>query len=79
MVQGLRLGTLTVIGIGSIPDWRTKMSNTAWYGQKINSNKIKKNEIERGVRWSGIIHLEPYLFQIGRYVKKLLLSKGRVH
>lgn len=49
MVQGLRLGTLTVIGIGSIPDWRTKMSNTAWYGQKINSNKIKKKgNRERG-------------------------------
>lgn len=42
VVQGLRLGTFTVIDIGSIPDRRTKISNTAWHGQKINSNKKKK-------------------------------------
>ena len=42
-------------------------------------NTSNQMELERGIWWAGIIRLEPYLSHIGRYLKKLLLCKGRVH
>ena len=39
-----------VVGIGSIPDWGTKIANVAWHGHKINSNKKGTGERDEMVR-----------------------------
>ena len=41
MVQWLGLGALTAEGLGSIPDWETKIPQAEWH------NKTKQNKTHR--------------------------------